>query len=526
VSRLLLTTVCRPLGGPDQGPSMGVDVMKGQLCVNQGAFRTSGVGVAYGLEYIAANLDSPTVVLHWPSRRELVRELRRGPWEVVGISFTFQLIPKMVEAVRLVREHAPGARVVLGGYGTAAPEAAEHADLVCAGDGIAYMRELLGEQVGEPVRHPTLVYGNRVLSLPVRAGRKAVVVSGLGCAVGCDFCASSHKFGRRYQPLVPDGDELFEVMDDIWRRTGVDEFQLLDENFLVDRERAMRLAERCEQAGRWFEFFTFSSVAALSRYSADELCRIGVSAVWVGLEGRQAGYAKLRGEPLAELCARLRHHGILVCGSMIIGYDYQTPQIVDAELDAILEAEPHYLQCLIYGPTPGTPLWERLDGEGRWLGGPPGEGVPHGRCDGYELGFHHPTLSSAQMSALQHHCLDRDLHHGGFSLFRVIETWLEGWLNLRDATSPHLQARARIYERKLRACRPLVSAGLPHAPNDQVRRRMVVLRSRLRHGFGRRGLRERAVERVVIPAAAAWTRLKLRQDWLQEPRLTRRTYRC
>ena len=114
MARVLLTTVCRPIGGPSAGPSVGVDVMKGQLCVGQGALRTSGVGWAYGLEYIAANLDSPAVVLHWPSKRELIRELRREEFDYVGISYTLQLMSRFFETVSLIRRHAPRARIILG----------------------------------------------------------------------------------------------------------------------------------------------------------------------------------------------------------------------------------------------------------------------------------------------------------------------------------------------------------------------------------------------------------------------------
>ena len=137
MSRVLLTTVCRPVGGPGQGPSMGVDVMAGQLCIAQGALRTAGVGWAYGLEYIAANLRSPTTVLHWPSEGELIRELLRGDYDTVGISYTFQLVPWLSRLVALVRTYAPGARIVLGGYGTAARETHPLDNAVCEGDGIA-----------------------------------------------------------------------------------------------------------------------------------------------------------------------------------------------------------------------------------------------------------------------------------------------------------------------------------------------------------------------------------------------------
>lgn len=525
--RVLLSTVCRPVGLPGDGPSMGVDVMKGQLCVNQGVFRTSGAGIGYGLEYIAQNIDSPAVVLHWPSARELARELERGRYDIVGLSFPFQLLPRMAETAALVRAHAPRARLVLGGHGTVAPEAALHGDLVCRGDGIAFLRDLLGEQQGQPIRHPHIVYGNRLLSLPVRAGRKAVICTGLGCAEGCDFCATSHFFNQRYQPFVDSGQQLFSIMKAISDRGAVDEFMILDENFLVRGQRAAELADACQAHGRFFEFFTFSSVKALSRYSAEELCRIGVSAVWVGFEAKRAGYDKLHGEELGRLTARLRRVGILVCGSMIIGFDYQSPSIIRAELAEFLAAKPTYLQCLIYGPTPGTPLYDRLEREHRWISGPPGlGGVPYGQADGYRLGFRHPHISPERMSALQRECLDQDLRQGGFSVVRAIETWAEGYETLREAREPFLRARAEIYRRKLIACRPLLPVCAENAPGPGPAQRTRALHQDLVRAFGPPDRREQALARLVLPAAARFTALCQQVDIFQEPWLRRRTYRC
>ena len=499
--------------------------MKGQLCVNQGAFRTAGAGWAYGLEYIAANIDSPTVVLHWPSERELARELRRERFDWVGLSFTMQLMGGLERTVALVRRLAPQARIVLGGYGTAVPGVERLADQVCHGEGIAFMRQLLGERQGRPIRHPTIVYGNRIFSLPIQAGRKALICTGLGCAVGCDFCASHHKF-RGYVPLVPDGDGVFQALDDIWQRTGIDEFQIFDENFLADEARARRLGDCCQQEGRHFEFFTFSSVKALSRYSAEELCRIGVSAVWVGFEGKQAGYDKLHGERLRQLCQRLGDYGILVVGSMIVGFDYQTPEIIRQELEEFVAAEPTYLQCLMYGPTPGTAFYERIERQGRWRDGGLGKGIPWGQGDGFTLGFEHPCISPEELARLQAHCYERDLQRNGYSIYRAIGTWYRGWLNLRDAAQPWLRARAAIYERKLRACRPLLHVGMRAGPNPSCRRRLMVLRESMGHMLGPVGWKERALERGLLPAAARWTELAERKGWFQQPRLIRRCYRC
>ena len=84
--KVLLTTVCRPLG-PQCGdaPSVGYELLYRQVTRAQGIFSPRTVNVQFSLEYIAENHDAPTVVLQYPSRREFIRELKRG-YDYVGIS--------------------------------------------------------------------------------------------------------------------------------------------------------------------------------------------------------------------------------------------------------------------------------------------------------------------------------------------------------------------------------------------------------------------------------------------------------
>ncbi len=57
----------------------------------------------------------PTVVLQYPSKRELIKELKKG-YDFVGISFLMAVMHKMKETVALIRRYAPQSQIVLGGY--------------------------------------------------------------------------------------------------------------------------------------------------------------------------------------------------------------------------------------------------------------------------------------------------------------------------------------------------------------------------------------------------------------------------
>src|ERR1017187_2989557 len=144
---VLLTSVCRPMG-PQFGdaPSVGYELLYRQVTRAQGIFSPRTVNVFFGLDYIAENLDAPTVVLQYPSKREFIKELKKG-YDYVGVSFIMALMHKMKETVALIRQYAPDSKIVLGGYGTVLKDEQlkPYGDFICREEGVGYFRRLLGE---------------------------------------------------------------------------------------------------------------------------------------------------------------------------------------------------------------------------------------------------------------------------------------------------------------------------------------------------------------------------------------------
>lgn len=154
--------------GKKQGesPSVGYELLHSQVTRAQGLFSPRTVNVHFSLDYIAENLDAPTVVLQYPSERELIRELKRG-YDYVGISFVMALMHKMKQMVALIRKHAPNSRIVLGGYGTSLSDEvlSPYADHICREEGVAYFRRLLGErELSMPYHHPLTVSWLKILA--------------------------------------------------------------------------------------------------------------------------------------------------------------------------------------------------------------------------------------------------------------------------------------------------------------------------------------------------------------------------
>jgi haloalkane dehalogenase len=501
---------------------VGYEVLHGQITRAQGIFSPRSVNFTYALDYIAANLDAPAVVLQYPSHRELARELKKGP-EYVGVSFNLVTFHRMKEVVALVRKHAPQAKIVLGGYGTVLDDAtlAPYGDHICRGEGVAYFRALLDEPPRPmPYDHPLVMLNLKVFSMPM--DRTGVIFAGLGCPNGCDFCCTSHFFKRRHIRLLPTGDDIFRVIE---RYIEIDphmSLAILDEDFLLAKDRALRLRELVLERGTPISAFAFASVKALSRFTPQELLESGVDGVWVGYEGKRSGYAKQQGKPVEELIPELRSHGITVLSSMMLGFEYQTPDIIREEMAEFLALRPTYAQFLIYGPTPGTPFFERVMKEGRLrpeMAADPERYYRH--CDGFTSMVVHPTMKPGEIEALQRECFDTDFRVNGPSILRSVEVWFQGWKRYHNSASAYLRAKAERWAEEVRRAYPLFRVAKQSGPTPEAAAR---LEAEIRAALGPPRLGQRALS-VLAPLAAAWTGITLRHDLFQHPRLVRRDYR-
>ncbi|MFB3921556.1 MAG: radical SAM protein [Terriglobia bacterium] len=522
-ARVLLTSVCRPLG-PAHGdaPSVSYEVLYGQITRAQGIFSPRSVNFTFALDYLAENLDAPTVVLHYPSQRELIRELRKGP-EFVGISFVLATFERMKQVSALVRKHAPQARIVLGGYGTVLDDRtlAPYGDFVCREEGVGYFRRLLGEPARSlPYDHPVVITTLRLFSIPVQ--RTGMIFGGLGCPHGCDFCCTSHFFRRHHIRLLPTGDDVFRVVERYLEIDPKMSLAIMDEDFLVVKDRAARLRELIQSRGRPVSIFAFGSVKSLSRFTPRELLETGIDGVWVGYEGQRSGFAKQQGRPVNELIPELTSHGITVLSSMILGFDYQTPDIVRAELADLLALKPTYAQFLIYGPTPGTPFYERVMKEGRLhrdLSDDPDR--YYHACDGFSAMVTHPTMAPREIEALQRECFDTDFRTLGPSVLRSVEVWLNGWKRYHDSDSPYLRAKAARWAEEVRKAYPIFRVARQMGPTPEATAR---LQAEIESLLGPPRFGKRVLS-ALAPAAATWTRFTLKHDRFQHPSLHRRAYR-
>jgi radical SAM superfamily enzyme YgiQ (UPF0313 family) len=491
----------------------------------QGLFSPRANHIHFSLEYVAENLEAPTTVLQYPSRAELVRELKKG-YDYVGVSFILATFHRMKEVVALIREHAPAAKIVLGGYGTVLNDdvLAPFADHICREEGVGFFRRLLGEpETPMPYGHPLIVSRLRVFGR--EASRTGMVFAGLGCPNGCDFCCTSYFFKRKHVRLLPTGRDIYRVIERYLEIEPGMSIVVLDEDFLLNKKRALEFRDCVLEGGKPLSIFVFASVRAISQYTVTQILEMGIDGVWIGYEGTRSGFAKQSGRPVDEIFREFREHGIGILASMIIGLPYQTPEIIDEELSGLLALKPNLAQFLIYGPTPGTPFFERIMKEGllhRELAEDPE--TYYRKCSGFAAMVTHPAMRPEEIEAAQARCFREDFNRLGPSIYRSLETWLLGYLKLKDSGSPFLRKKALRFASEIRKAYPGFLAGRLLGPTSGARKRTGDLEARIHDVLGRPTWAER-LQSIVAVGLAAWTGLTLKLGLFQHPRLIRHTFR-
>ncbi|MFQ5501902.1 MAG: B12-binding domain-containing radical SAM protein, partial [Phycisphaerae bacterium] len=321
-ARVLLSSVFGPYAQDDEYGSRRINPMElyhNQVTRVQGPFSLRMFHRSWGLMMIQANIDAPSTLLDFPDLDRFIHEISTNEYDIVGISSIIPNIGKVRTMCELVRERLPAATIVVGGHVANMPNLNERidADHIVNGEGVRWMRRFLGEDENRPINHPRIQSGFGTRIMGVNQSEKpgevaATLIPSVGCPLGCNFCSTSAMFGGKGHCVhfYETGDELFEVMCGLERDLRVRSFFVMDENFLMHRKRALRLLELMSEHGKSWALYVFSSANVLCRYTMEQLVGLGISWVWMGLEGKGSQYTKLRGSDTHDLVRTLQSHGI------------------------------------------------------------------------------------------------------------------------------------------------------------------------------------------------------------------------
>lgn len=292
--------------------------------------------------------------------------------DIIGISFMTYNAPRAYEIGDIFR--AKGKTVIFGGYHPSfmPEEAIQHADSICIGEAENNVPKMIIDYQNGGLRK---FYRNELadlskLTLPDRKLLKTksyVTTNTLqatrGCFHHCEFCsvAAFNRYKIRTRPVGKVIEEL---------KTLGKYVLFMDDNIVLNKEYAKELLKAMiPLKKKWF------SQCGIGITEDDELLKLaaksGCRGLFIGFESLSEQTLKAFGKncnrkkDYLELVKKIHDAGIAICGGFVFGSDEDQPDVFENTLEFLMESNMDVLQSTRLTPFPGTPLFNRLDKEGR-----------------------------------------------------------------------------------------------------------------------------------------------------------------
>lgn len=196
-----------------------------------------------------------------------------------------------------------------------------------------------------------------------------------GCPYLCEFCDIIVMFGRR--PRFKRPEQIGRELDEL-RRQGVRSVFFVDDNLIGNKAAAKTLLRFLVEYQRTHDWrFSFGTEASINMAQDAELLELFRAAnfewVFIGIESPDPESLKetrksqnLQEDALASL-RRIYAHGIDVLAGFIVGFDNDTLSTFERQYRFIQASGIQAAMVGLLKALPKTPLWERLEREGRLI---------------------------------------------------------------------------------------------------------------------------------------------------------------
>jgi radical SAM superfamily enzyme YgiQ (UPF0313 family) len=200
------------------------------------------------------------------------------------------------------------------------------------------------------------------------------VESGRGCPYGCEFCTVTGFFGDsiRFRTNESVVNELLRLKARAHNEGGQIAVFFIDDNFAINIKRTKSLLRDIIAAGAQVHWVAQISANLLrDEELVDLIAASGGKWVFIGMESidpaNLADVNKGFNKPgeYAAVLDRLARRNIYAITSFIFGMDNDTPGVAERTLQQIRSWPPGLPVFGLLTPLPGTPLYKRLETEGR-----------------------------------------------------------------------------------------------------------------------------------------------------------------
>ena len=335
-------------------------------------------------------------------QRRVVEEARDAL--CVGVSLvTGPMIRETVEIGHAVKASYPDCPVILGGWHPSLLPtqtlAADFVDVVVCGQGEDAMLEIaerlrsgegLDDVAGIGLKREGKPMFTRprplrpLAEMPPKAyeladfdayerlcGRRwAMYTSSLACPFNCSYCTNGGVYGRKWNALPP-GQVVAETVE-LTRRYRLQLLWVVDDNFLVDLDRARGIAAGLVEAGADFEWSIQATTNLVSRLTVEDLKLLRQSGLRQVCQGVDSGSPKILQamnkdfqdfESIYESARRCIEAGIRPSFNIIFAYPGEGPkerrQTVQFMMDVCRRFPGAEFWTNIFTPYPGSPIMQR-----------------------------------------------------------------------------------------------------------------------------------------------------------------------
>ncbi len=378
---------------------MGIDVVLIQPAFGAGEVRTLNISAPpIGLAYIGAFLrdhgHNVTIIdaeVEQLNNEQIAQQAEKA--DLAGITTTAPTYNSALVLANLIKQSNNNTTVVLGGpqatfldeecLGKSAADAVvrgegEHTMLDIAGsvesggtcdfDGVTYRdadtivknpdRKLIADLDDIPFPARNLLPMEKY-SPPKSTG----VISSRGCPFRCIFCASSKLYSKTFRSRS--ADNLYQEVAHLVAQ-GYENVTMLDDNFILNKERAFEFADLVEEHRLKFDWSCTGRVDSIDEDLLRRLSEVGCSGLFFGVESASNETLKLikKGfttDQVIDAFDLLKDYDYTTTASFMLGLPGDDRQKIVNTINLAKKIDPDFAMFSVTTPYPGTELYENID---------------------------------------------------------------------------------------------------------------------------------------------------------------------
>jgi len=340
-----------------------------------------GYNVSTPGHFLSSNLTTPTKVLSGNvTPHEIVEELKiakKGgfPYTHVGFSVYVTGYMNFIKSAGAVKEFDPNIITIAGNVGVLFPNTEKHVDFVGKGDGVPYLRELLGENTNNsykleiiPSKSTVRIYGIEMKT------ELAQIVTKLGCPNNCDFCVTRELFSGKFTKPFFTPQEVHDKLVE-YRRKIKKEFYIMfsEPQGITNKKWWYELFDLFINETEDYPIIIPTSLASIKNFDLDRISKSSMRffGLNIGIESFSKDYNKnSKHLETKQILKKLYDYGIGTYATFIIGFDHQTKEKIWDEIRTVVDLDLYGITVHNLKVLPQTPLWYEYEKAGRLLNVP------------------------------------------------------------------------------------------------------------------------------------------------------------